>query len=208
MQESVPECKMWFFSFESLGYVVMLLRDASGMHPGWGSVPRHFVPCCSCLPRAWPSSPLPTISVWTGRCGSLELKRRKCHSFAFSVLVTLMSIEIIGEGLELAEGERLLWDCPGMLRWHMGLYSQPGALLRKNKTPTAPRTCPFQPRKQGDLITSEVTEPQRLIRSDVLSAQVTSLEGGLWSHLCPDPIFQKGVMGVTLRQGEQKGAIG
>lgn len=172
--------------------------------------PAILCPAPPAFPRPSPpllSLPLPPISVWAGRCGSLELKRRKCHFFAFSVLVTLMSIEIIGEGLELAEGERLLWDCPGMLRWHMGLCSQPEALLRKNKTPTAPPP-PFQPRKQGDLITSEVTEPQRLISSDVLSAQVTSLEGGLWSHLCLDPIFQKGVMGVTLRQEEQKGAIG
>ena len=80
MQESVPEFEMYFLSFESLGYVVMLLRcasgvRASGVHPGRGSVPRHFVPCSSHLPRAWPSSPLPPISVWARRCGSLELKR-------------------------------------------------------------------------------------------------------------------------------------
>lgn len=87
MQESVPEFEMCFLSFESLGYlVVMLLRRASGMHPGWGSVHRHFVPCSSRLLRAWPSSPLPPVSVWAGRCGSLELKRRrKRHFFTFSV---------------------------------------------------------------------------------------------------------------------------
>lgn len=65
----------------------------------------------------------------------------------------------------------------------------------------------FLPRKQGDLIT-EVIEPQSLISLHVLSAQVTSLKDCLWSHLCLDPIFQKGAMWVTMHQGQQKGAIG
>lgn len=40
-----------------------------------------------------------------------------------------------------------------------------------------------QPRKQGDLITTEAAEPQRLISSDVLLARVTSLQGSLCNHL-------------------------
>ena len=103
--------------------------------------------------------------------------------------MTVTSIAGIREGLELAEGERLLWDRCGMLRWQVGLCPQPGALLRKNEAPPHPSPG------NRDLITTEAAEPQRLISSEVLSAHVTSLEGGLWSHLCLDPIFQKGVMG-------------
>lgn len=214
MQESVPKRKMWFLSFESLGYVVMLLRDASGMHPGWGSVPCHFVPCSSGLPRAWPSSPLPSSP------SHLSVGRKMWFSWAEEKKMSLFCLQCFsdfnehrnyrrragaGWGGEVAVG--LPWDAEVA---HGAVFSARSFAEEEQDPhcPLPPPPPPFQPRKQGDLITSEVTEPQRLIRSDVLSAQVTSPEGGSWSHLCPDPIFQKGVMGVTLRQGEQKGAIG
>jgi len=90
------------------------------------------------------------------------------------------------EGLELADEERLLWDRHGMLRWHRRAMSSAENFAEEDQgLPSS------QPRKQGDLFTTEVTEPQNLVSSDVLSVQVPSLEGILWSHLCLDPIFQR-----------------
>lgn len=55
--------------------------------------------------------------------------------------------------------------------------------------------------EETGLIAMQIAEPQRLIRSEVLSDQ-----GDLWSHLCPDPVFQESMVEVAMWKGEQKGA--
>lgn len=127
---SLVLCGVGFFVYfppiKRLGHVMMLLRCFQPA--SWAmQCPLSFY-ALFLLPGS-----LPPISVWAESCDSLELKRRKCYFFTFNVLVTFMSIAGIGEGLELAEREWLLWDCPGMLRWHMGPWPQPGALLWKNE---------------------------------------------------------------------------